>query len=58
MKNSTRVTENRLISSLNESGREVALGKNHLILTKTNSKRSRVHRPAHLDYIGIKRFDD
>ncbi len=55
MKNSSG-TENRLISSLNESGREVALGENHLILTKTN-KRSRVHRPAHLDYIGIKRFD-
>jgi len=49
-------TSNRLISSLNESGREVALGENHLILTKTNS-RSRVHRPAQLDYIGIKRFD-
>ena len=56
MKNSG-TTSNRLISSFNESGREVALGKNHLILTKTNS-RSRVHRPAQLDYIGIKRFDD
>ena len=55
MKNSSR-TENRLISSLNESGREIALGDNHLVLTKTNS-RSRVHRPAQLDYIGIKRFD-
>ena len=55
MKNSSS-TSNRLISSLNGSGREVALGENHLILTKTNS-RSRVHRPAQLDYIGIKRFD-
>ena len=55
MKNST-VTKNRLISSLSESGREVALGSNHLILTKTNS-RSRVHRPVQLDYIGVKRFD-
>ena len=55
MKNS-RGTQSRLISSLNESGREIALGKNHLILTKTNS-RSRVHRPAQLDYIGVKRFD-
>jgi len=52
----TQGTSSRLISSLSESGREMALGDNHLILTKTNS-RSRVHRPAHLDYIGIKRFD-
>lgn len=49
--------QSRLISSLSESGRKVALGKNHLILTKTNSF-SRVHRPAQLDYIGIKHFDD
>jgi glutamate dehydrogenase len=50
-------TKQRLLSSLSESAREIALGNNLLILTKTNS-RSRVHRPAHLDYIGIKRFDN
>ena len=55
MKQSTG-TKQRLISKLSESARELALGENLLILTKTNSK-SRVHRPAHLDYIGIKRFD-
>ncbi len=55
MKNS-HGTKERLISTLSESAREIALGDNPLILTKTNS-RSRVHRPAHLDYIGIKRFD-
>ncbi|OUR62288.1 NAD-glutamate dehydrogenase [Colwellia sp. 39_35_sub15_T18] len=55
MKNSNG-TKSRLISSLSESGRDIALGDNHLILTKTNS-RSRVHRPAQLDYIGVKRFD-
>lgn len=55
MKNSTG-TKQRLISTLGESARELALGNNLLILTKTNS-RARVHRPAHLDYIGIKRFD-
>jgi glutamate dehydrogenase len=49
-------TTERLISTLSESAREIALGDNLLILTKTNSK-SRVHRPAHLDYIGVKRFD-
>lgn len=56
MKNSVGAKQ-RLVSSLSETAREMALGKNILILTKTNSK-SRVHRPAHLDYIGIKRFDD
>jgi glutamate dehydrogenase len=56
MKNSQGV-QSRLISSLSETGRDIALGKNHLILTKTNSN-SRVHRPAQLDYIGIKRFDE
>ena len=50
-------TKERLISGLSESAREIALGDNLLILTKTNAK-SRVHRPAHLDYIGVKRFDD
>ncbi|NMP15529.1 NAD-glutamate dehydrogenase [Thalassotalea sp. Y01] len=47
----------RMVHSLPEKAREMALGNNILILTKTNSK-SRVHRPAHMDYIGIKRFDD
>ncbi|WP_448212983.1 NAD-glutamate dehydrogenase [Colwellia sp. MEBiC06753] len=56
MKNS-KGTDKRLISSLSEAARKIALGDNLLILTKTNS-RSRVHRPAHLDYIGIKRFDN
>jgi len=56
MKNS-KGTKSRLVSSLSELGRKQALGDNILILTKTNSK-SRVHRPAHLDYIGIKRFND
>lgn len=50
-------TKQRLISSLGESARELAMGSNLLILTKTNS-RSRVHRPVYLDYIGIKRFDN
>lgn len=44
-------------SSLPEMARQVALGDSLLILTKTNSM-SRVHRPAYIDYIGIKRFDD
>ncbi|XQW86666.1 NAD-glutamate dehydrogenase [Thalassotalea piscium] len=55
MKKSQGTTQ-RLISTLSESARKLALGDNFLILTKTNS-RSRVHRPAHLDYIGVKSFD-
>lgn len=44
------------LSSLPESARAEALGEKLLILTKTNSK-SRVHRPANIDYVGVKRFD-
>ena len=55
MKNSGAGTK-KLLSSLGESARALALGSNPLIITKTNSL-SRVHRPVYLDYIGIKRFD-
>ena len=34
---------------------EIALGRHPLVLTKANS-RATVHRPAYLDYIGVKRF--
>ncbi|MCL1078491.1 NAD-glutamate dehydrogenase [Parashewanella spongiae] len=44
------------LSTFSESARKEALDDNLLILTKCNSK-SRVHRPAYIDYIGIKRFD-
>ncbi len=47
----------RLISTLPEDGREISHDDRILLLTKTNSK-SRVHRPAYFDYIGIKRFND
>ncbi|MBE1301660.1 MAG: NAD-glutamate dehydrogenase [Alteromonadaceae bacterium] len=46
----------RLLSALPSSAREETLSQNPLILTKTNSK-SRVHRPAYMDYVGIKTFD-
>ncbi len=45
-----------LLSDLPESGRKQALSERLLILTKTNNK-STVHRPAYVDYIGIKKFD-
>ncbi|SHG88343.1 NAD-glutamate dehydrogenase [Ferrimonas marina] len=46
-----------LLSQLPEAARKHALGPDYLILTKTNAK-SRVHRPAYIDYIGVKRFND
>jgi glutamate dehydrogenase len=55
MKNSVSNRE-RLLSKLPLSAQQETLSENPLILTKTNSK-SRVHRPAYMDYIGIKEFD-
>jgi len=36
--------------------RRIALQPELLVITKSNT-RSRVHRPSHMDYIGVKRFD-
>ena len=55
MKNSISSRE-RVLSNVPASARNEALSSNPLMLTKTNSK-SRVHRPAYMDYIGIKEFD-
>jgi glutamate dehydrogenase len=55
MKNSISSRE-RLLSNVTDNARSEALSSNPLILTKTNTK-SRVHRPAYMDYIGIKVFD-
>ncbi|MBY6063074.1 NAD-glutamate dehydrogenase [Pseudidiomarina sediminum] len=46
----------RLVSSLPEAARDMTFDNSLLLVTKTNSK-SRVHRPAYCDYIGVKRFD-
>jgi glutamate dehydrogenase len=56
MKNSINDRE-RVLSNLPASARAEALSPQPLLLTKTNS-RARVHRPAYMDYVGIKRFDD
>ncbi|TRW49730.1 NAD-glutamate dehydrogenase [Aliidiomarina halalkaliphila] len=49
--------EGRRLSEMTKLARTTALANDELLLlTKTNSK-SRVHRPAYSDYIGIKRFD-
>ncbi|MCF1427224.1 MAG: NAD-glutamate dehydrogenase [Shewanella sp.] len=45
-----------LLSTLSESARREAVDQSLLVLTKSSTK-SRVHRPAYVDYIGIKRFD-
>jgi glutamate dehydrogenase len=42
---------------LSPEARRLARARNVLILTKANS-RSTVHRPAYLDYVGVKRFDE
>ncbi|MFC3095765.1 NAD-glutamate dehydrogenase [Alteromonas sediminis] len=55
MKNSISDRE-RLLSRIPASAREEALSDKPLMLTKTNT-RARVHRPAHMDYIGVKEFD-
>ncbi|HCC41795.1 MAG TPA: glutamate dehydrogenase, partial [Arthrobacter bacterium] len=41
---------------LTDAGRKKAREKRALVITKANS-RSTVHRPAYLDYIGVKSFD-
>ncbi len=46
-----------MLSDLPDVARKQALSSDLLILTKTNNK-SRVHRPAYIDYVGIKRFDE
>lgn len=56
MRNSTGQRK-RLLSLVPASAREEVLSHKPLILTKTTT-RARVHRPAHMDYIGIKEFDD
>lgn len=56
MKNSIKEAGQRL-GNMPASARHAALSSDLLILTKSNSK-SRVHRPAYVDYIGIKRFDE
>ncbi|MBU2178870.1 MAG: NAD-glutamate dehydrogenase [Gammaproteobacteria bacterium] len=50
------VSRDLMLSDLPDVARKQALSTGSLILTKTNNK-SRVHRPAYIDYIGIKRFD-
>ena len=45
------------VVKLPREAREIARAKDPLVLTKANS-RATVHRPAYLDYLGVKRFDE
>ncbi|MBT0587115.1 NAD-glutamate dehydrogenase [Alteromonas oceanisediminis] len=56
MKNSI-TDRDRLMSRMAASAQKAALGPDPFILTKTNT-RSRVHRPAHMDYVGVKEFNE
>ncbi len=53
----SHLSEERRHIQLNERLSRLALEPNLLIITKSTS-RSTVHRPAHLDYLGIKHFDN
>ncbi len=44
------------LQHLTDTGRKKAREKRALVITKANS-RSTVHRPAYLDYVGVKSFD-
>jgi glutamate dehydrogenase len=48
--------DTRQVQHLTEAGRKKAREKRALVITKANS-RSTVHRPAYLDYVGVKSFD-
>ena len=50
-------SSSRRIQHLTGAGRAKAREKRALVITKANS-RSTVHRPAYLDYLGVKRFDE
>ena len=45
------------LANLSADAKSEVLSKNTLILTKSDAQ-SRVHRPANIDYVGIKLFDD
>jgi glutamate dehydrogenase len=45
------------LKTLPAARRRVALDKHWLMLTKANSKAT-IHRPAYLDYVGVRKFDE
>jgi glutamate dehydrogenase len=56
LRTSIKENQKRLFSSLPPEARDVALSRDLLVISKTNTK-STVHRPIFTDYIGVKRFN-
>lgn len=56
LRNESRSKSIRYFHELPPEARKLLLGKNILIIFKTNTE-STVHRKAYTDYIGVKRFD-
>src|SRR5579884_526896 len=52
-----RGTPGTKVTQLSDRALELALRETPLLLTKANS-RATVHRPAYLDYVGVKRYDE
>jgi glutamate dehydrogenase len=56
LRNDTSAGAKARTSTLSAKAHAIALSPSLLVLTKANS-RATVHRPAYLDYVGVKRFD-
>src|SRR3990167_11117483 len=56
LRDETHARKIRPLASLPPAALKNALSPHALIISKTNTKSS-VHRPAYIDYIGVKRFD-
>ena len=50
--------EPQFYSNLTQEAKRMALDKNQLLIINKSELVSRVHRPANIDYIGIKQFDE
>lgn len=57
MRHTEGAEKRRMLSTMTKAAQELALNNTRLlVLSKTNAV-STVHRPAHIDYVGIKRFN-
>lgn len=56
LRNESKTTGRRKLSSLPPEAIELAMSQQVLVISKTNTKAT-VHRPVYTDYIGVKRFD-
>jgi glutamate dehydrogenase len=56
LRNEAKSQALRPLASMPPAARALALAKQVLVISKTNTK-STIHRPVHTDYIGVKRFN-